>query len=204
MVCNLPEQQKPIEALWDRLSAASPEEVADRAAVGYDAPKAAYRVPLCGGEVWVAPGDRRADGMAGYEATLLAVQYLLTAQAERPAGEWVNPTSLPYGDFFFRGPHPMPTDGLEEAFGARLDAFRAAAEALGGRAVEMGDAAYEFQALPRVPVIVILWVADDEFPARARFLLDKWAHHHLPLDALWVLCRVLAKRLIAMATRGVE
>lgn len=197
----VPEKQDPIGVLWERLAAAKPEEVAARAAVAYDVSSGAYLVPLCGGEVRLVPTERRADGAGGYEATLASLQYLLTAQDEPPAAEWVDPKSLPYGDFFFRGPHPMPTDGLEEVFGRSLEAFRQAAEALGGQPVDMGDAAYAFLALPRVPVVVILWLADDEFPARVRFLLDKHAHRQLPLDALWVLCRVLAKRLIAAANK---
>jgi hypothetical protein len=200
----MPEPQNPIDVLWERLRAAPPDGVAARAAVEYDAAQAAYRVPLCGLELRVAPAAKRvecADGPPGYEAELLCVQYLLTAQDEPLAGEWALPRTLPYGDFFFRSPHDLPTAKLEEAFGGRLDAFREAAEAVGGTPLAMGDAAYEFRALPRVPVGVILWGADDEFPARAQFLLDKAAHRQLPIDALWVLCRVLAKRLIAAAGR---
>jgi len=198
----VPQQQDPIGVLWERLAAARPEEAAARAAVAFEPGRDAYVVPLCGAEVRVLAAERRVEGAPGYEAMLASLQYLLSAQDESPAGEWVDPKSLPYGDFFFRGPHPMPTAGLEEAFGQSPDAFRGAAEALGGRPLDMGDAAYEFRALPRVPVAVILWAADDEFPARARFLLDRHAHRQLPLDALWVVCRVLAKRLIAAASQG--
>ena len=196
----MPEPQNPIKVLWERLRAAPPQEVAARARVAYDAEQKAYRVPLCGRDHLVRPAEEKVEGpegFPGYEAMLICVQYLLTARGEPPAGDMVDPKSLPYGDFFFRGPHPMPTDRLEAAFGESLDAFRRAAEALGGRPVEMGDAAYEFLVLPRVPVTVILWAADDEFPARAQFLLDRWADHHFPLDALWVLCRLLAKLLVS-------
>lgn len=182
------------------MAAADPGEVSLRAAVAHDPEQQAYLVPLLNAQLRVLPSEKRAEGApwaAAWEPMLLCVQYLLTAQDTPPAGEWVDPKSLPCGDFFFRGPHPVPTAGIEEAFGTRLDAFRAAAEVLGGRPVAMGDAAYEFSFLPRVPAVVILWAADDEFPARAKFLLDKFAHRQLPLDALWVLCRVLAKLLTA-------
>lgn len=195
------DRQDPTQELWRRLAAADPAEASARAAVAYDPGQQAYVVPLLNASLRIFPAQRRVDGpewAAAFEPMLLCVQYLLTAQAEPPAGEWVDPKSLPYGDFFFRGPHPMPVDGLERAFGTRREAFCRAAESLGGRPVEMGDAAYVFAVLPRVPVAVILWLADDEFPARARFLLDKQAHRHLPLDALWMLCRVLARRLVQL------
>jgi hypothetical protein len=191
-----------MEVLWERLRAEPPESVARRAAVGYDAAAQAYLVPLCGLALRVLPAAKRVEspeGPCGFETMLVCVQYLLTAQEEPPRGEWVNPRALPHGDFFFRGPHDMPTGGLEEAFGRRIEAFQKAAEALGGRAVAAGDAAYQFAALPRVPVVVVLWRADEEFPARAQILLEKAADRQLPLDALWVLCHMLAKRLVAAA-----
>lgn len=196
------EPQKPISVLWERLREADPAEVAPRAAVAYDAEERAYRVPLVGVEHRVLPHIQRVegpDGDAPFDATLICVQYLLTARNEPLGGERVNPKSLPYGDFFFRGQHELPTGGVERAFGEDADAFRAAAEAVGGKPLDIADAAGEFPALPRVPITLTLWVGDDEFPARAQFLLDKHADHQLPVDALWLLCGLLARRLVAAA-----
>jgi hypothetical protein len=198
------EKAGPMDVLWERLAAEPPESVVRRAAAQYDAAAQAYGVLLCGQMLRVLPAARRVegpDGPCGYEVTLVCVQYLLTAQDEPAAGERVNPRSLPHGDFFFRGPHDLPTGKLEKAFGRNVEAFRKASETVGGRPVAAGDAAYEFAALPRVPVTIVLWAADEEFPARAQVLLDKAAGRQLPLDALWVLCNVLAKRLAAAAAK---
>jgi len=196
----MPEPQNPTAILWERLRAEPPNDAAARAAADYDAARQAYRVRLLDQELCVVPSEERVegpDGPTGFQATLVCIQYLLTSRDEALRGEAVDPKSLPYGQFFFRGLHDLPTAKLEAAFGDRLDAFRAAAEAIGGRPLAMGDAAYEFRALPRVPVTVVLWGADEEFPARARFLFDKAADRQLPLDALWVLSGVVARRLIA-------
>jgi hypothetical protein len=195
----------PTDVLWQRLQAESPDAIASRAAVEFDAAGQAYLVPLCGQAVRILPAARRVevptDGSSGYEPTLVCVQYLLMAQDEPLAGEMVSPRSLPSGDFFFRGPHDFPTERLVEAFGDRVEAFRKASEKIGGLAVAAGDAAYEFAALPRVPMTIVLWGADEEFPARAQILLDRAAHRQMPLDALWVLANVLVKRLVAVAAR---
>ncbi|NQT50625.1 DUF3786 domain-containing protein [bacterium] len=198
------EQQQPINVLWQRLQAAEPAHVAARAAVTHDAAAGVYRVPFLGVEHCVEPAGQRVttpEGAADFAAALICVQYLLEARDEPLADELVNPRSLPYGDFFFRGQHEMPTARLEQAFGDSPDAFRAAAAALGGTPVDMADAAAQFLALPRVPITVSLWAADDEFPARAQILLDRWVDHQLPLDALWLLGGLLARRLVA-AGRG--
>lgn len=194
------EQQQPINVLWQRLQAADPAQVVARAAIAHDAAAGVYRVPFLGVEHCVEPHSQRVttpEGAADFAATLIGVQYLLEARDEPLAGELVNPRSLPYGDFFFRGQHEMPTARFEQAFGDSPDAFRAAADVLGGTPVELADAAAEFLALPRVPITVSLWAADDEFPARAQVLLDRWADHQLPLDALWLLGGLLVKRLVA-------
>jgi len=188
--------------LWERLAAADPAEVEARAGVRWDPAERAYHVPLVDLDIRVVPADRQVegpDGFPGWEPTLSSVQYLLSTQDEPPAGEWVSPRSLPYGDFFFRAPHDLPTPPLEEAYGADREAFCRAAEALGGEPLDMGDAAFAFQVLPRIAIAVVLWLADDEFPARAQFLFDASADRQLPLDALWLLAKVLAKRLLAAA-----
>jgi hypothetical protein len=51
--------------------------------------------------------------------------------------------------------------------------------------------------LPRVPVAVLWWDADDEFPARAELLFDQTAPKHLPIDGSAVLGSWLVTRLIA-------
>jgi hypothetical protein len=188
--------------LWERLEAADPAEVAARAAVRWDPDERAYHVPLADlGLRVVLPGRQVAgpDGFPGWEPMLAAIQYLLSGQDEPPAGEWVSPLSLPYGDLFFRGPHDLPSAAIEGACGADRDAFCLAAQALGGQPLEMGDAAFAFQVLPRIPIAVVLWLADDEFPARAQFLFDRAADRQLPLDSLWLLTKVLAQRLVAAA-----
>ena len=48
----------------------------------------------------------------------------------------------------------------------------------------LGDAALELQPLPRVPMVCVLWQADEEFPGRASFLFDSTAASQLPLDVI--------------------
>ena len=52
------------------------------------------------------------------------------------------------------------------------------------------------QALPRVPVACVLWVEDEEFPARVSFLFDPSIESHLQLDVVLALVRCIAKNLL--------
>ena len=48
-----------------------------------------------------------------------------------------------------------------------------------------GDASVELLPLPRIPVTLILWLSDYEFPARADLLFDSTCEQRLPLDVIW-------------------
>jgi hypothetical protein len=62
--------------------------------------------------------------------------------------------------------------------------------------VDGGDRAYEFPFFPRLPVRLLLWLADAEFPARVVFLFDRTADQHLQLDGLWALGKALVNVLL--------
>ena len=79
----------------------------------------------------------------------------------------------------------MPLDKIAGRFCADPDDFVQVALRFGGRQVAYGDAAMELSPLPRLPVTLVLWREDEEFPARAYLLFDDTCEHHLPADILW-------------------
>ena len=92
---------------------------------------------------------------------------------------------------------------LAQAFGAGsggLEALRVAAAAAGGLPLELADAAYAFQALPRLALAALVWAGDDEFPAQASMVFDAAAGHYLPAEDLAGLGGLLARRLIGGGT----
>ena len=90
----------------------------------------------------------------------------------------------------------MPIDKLEQAFGRNQDVFASLFLSLGGKTADGGDSAFDFLFFPRLPVRLILWLADDEFPARMSFLFDRSANQHLKLDGLWAVGKALAYQLL--------
>ena len=72
----------------------------------------------------------------------------------------------------------------------------AAGAALGGTAVAYGNAAMQLSPLPKVPVTILLWTEDDEFPARADLLFDATCTAHLPLDILWSVALISVQTLL--------
>ncbi|MBM4079787.1 MAG: DUF3786 domain-containing protein, partial [Planctomycetes bacterium] len=138
-------------------------------------------------------------GKPNFFLTLVAVAYLIHSKDIPLAGELVSEQAFPNGPLFFRGLHALPTGKILKRFGGNRDDLAAAAARLVGRRVNAGDIAFVFPLLPRLPVTLVLWLADDEFPARLSFLFDRTACEHLPFDALLTAVKVLEDRLLAAA-----
>jgi hypothetical protein len=180
---------------WALLVASEPAGVCARSGADFDPGDGSYRVASFGRDFMVDPAERlilsrEPDGEVflkryAYFFRLSLLWYLVKAAPACPSGNLVKPAGLPGGDIFFKGSHVLPLAALAAKYATRPEAFLAAGAALGGTPAGYGDAAVVLSPLPKVPTTVLLWTADDEFPARADLLFDATAPQHLPLDILW-------------------
>ncbi len=133
---------------------------------------------------------RRGKVWAPAEDPLLEIvlrQYLCRVRESLPAGgPLVGVRDLREGHFF-RGPHALDFGSLLDRYGRDPAGFAAAAEKLDARPVEMADCAFRFLPLPRVPITLLLWTADEEFPTRMTALFAPTIEEVLPADAIWAL-----------------
>ena len=135
---------------------------------------------------------------------IVLLHYLLTADGAPPADRWLTFRELPDGLFYAQAFAGHAEGALAQKFGAdpvpgsghALAAFKQAATALGGTPLDLADASFRFQALPRLAVAVSLWAGDDEFPGQARMLFDAHAGHYLPTEDLSGIGDWLAHKLI--------
>ncbi|MDA8168101.1 MAG: DUF3786 domain-containing protein [Nitrospiraceae bacterium] len=121
-----------------------------------------------------------------YFFNYMVLWWLVYAKGTPPSGRLVRPADLKGGDMFFRGTHTLPLDRLAQVYARDAGKFLERAGELGGSKREMGDAAAELMPVQGFsPVDLILWLEDEEFPARADLLLDASIEHILPLDIIW-------------------
>jgi hypothetical protein len=48
---------------------------------------------------------------------------------------------------------------------------------------------------PRIPIIYILWLKDEEFPTKVGVLFDASIGSHFTLDIIWIMVNEVSKRL---------
>jgi len=85
---------------------------------------------------------------------------------------------------------------IADRFSGRLDELETACRKLNGQpaAVETSsDLAVQFQALPKVPVVLLFNDQDEEFPAGATVLFERRAQHYLDMECLAMIGMVLAR-----------
>lgn len=117
-------------------------------------------------------------------ASGLPVTKRLISFKELPGGEMYNTP------FTNRSIRPF-----QQHFGNHPQQLRQAAEKMGGRRGDVGDVCYTIDAFPKVPVTVILWEGDDEFPPAANILFDETAPSYLPTEDYAFVASLMAAKL---------
>ena len=141
--------------------------------------------------------DGRTREAASLNTQAMLLYHLATTDGSPVTGRWISLRELPGGGFYHQAFQGYTGNEIAKHYQNRLAAFEQAAEELGCLREEMGDAAYSFWALPRVPFLVVYWLGDEDFPPSARVLFDASAGHHLPTDAYALLGSTATHRLIA-------
>ena len=192
------------EGLWQQLTELDGCETARRAKCQFLNAPERYIVTILNTDYVVNPADKQIFPVrgcskaepAGFIEQLCLLAYLINAQDLPPANKLVRAETLPGVQFFFRGPHSLPANKLEEAFGRFPARLYDIAEHFDAKRCEFGDASIELYALPRVPLTIVIWQGDEEFDARASILFDQTAANQLPLDALWATANLTAEAII--------
>ncbi len=130
---------------------------------------------------------------------VLILHYLMGDKNARPSDDWVAYREIPGAMFYFASFVKRAIDPLKNVFSNNLEGLFHGAQILEATEVEFGDAGYEFKPFPRVPVRMILYVGDDEFPSEANILFDSSAGDMLsPEDLAWM-AGMIVYRLMALA-----
>jgi hypothetical protein len=192
------------EQFWERLNGLAREETAKRAKCQYLAESDSFVIPLLSTGYLVDPVHRTIwavaaceNRSAGYLQQLCILAYLVDAKDVPPANRLVSVGKLDPGGFFFRGSHRLPVEKLASVFGPNPRLLHKVGRALDAIPRTFGDAAIELCVLPRIPVTLVIWAADEEFPARVSIFFDHSATAQLPLDVLFAVAALTIEGILS-------
>ena len=186
---------------WQELAAKEPDQVCRDAQVSRH--ENVYRL-TCLAEDWLVDPNKRSiskvdDVFCGEwdrQIPFFILAYLACVGPRPVSGQMVHPRDLVRGQDCFRGQTQIEVDDLTKRFGTDPQRFLSAAQQLDATRLDLADAAVRLFLFPKVPIDILLWIADEEFPARLSYLLDRDTLYHLPVEGVALCINLLGRRLL--------
>ena len=194
------------EKAWTLLAKLDPEEVQRNAHVIHDKNLSTYELICFDQQIRISLSDQTISGTSDISHTLMKelgdftrlsiLNYLVNAKEIPAAQNLVRPSDLPGGDIFARGTHVLPLDEIATQFNNNRAGFLEKGQYLGGKQLDYGDMSVELVPFPRIPVVLIVWSGDEEFPAKSSLLFDSSCIFHMPIDILWSTAMLTVRMMI--------
>jgi len=131
---------------------------------------------------------------------ILVLHYLRGAKGVMPTGEWIAYQEVPDGKFYLDAFIRRARNPMVQVFGNQPELLlKLARERYGAIPVDQGDIGVQVRAFPLVPVALILWRGDDEFPPEGTILFDQNIPEILSAEDIAWLAGMIVYPLIGMS-----
>jgi hypothetical protein len=127
---------------------------------------------------------------------ILILHYLTLAKGTPLTNKLIAYKELPEGAVYFPTFSKRAVKPLVDYFGGEPQRLADTAEKLGARKADYGDVAVTIHAFRYVPITLVLWRGDDEFPPAGSVLFDSTISDYLASEDINVLCETIAWKLV--------
>jgi hypothetical protein len=185
------------EKAWAQVCGLSRGDVCSRTGAGFDEKAGAYLLRCFGIDFHVNPCEMLIACPSDQGVLFLGklkdffriavLWYMSNAKNIPQTGRLIKPMDVRGGHRFSAGTHLLPVNAIAEKYGKDKETFIKRGEKYGAEVLSgYGDASIRLYPLPRVPVTVILWMEDEEFPSRVDLFFDSTCEYQLALsDVVW-------------------
>ncbi len=127
---------------------------------------------------------------------VLILHYLSLAKGTPLTSRIISYRDLPDGNIYLPSFTKRAIRPLIDNFGGNYEKLIQVANKLGGCQANYGDVSVVIGAFPHVPVFLVLWRGDEEFPIEANILFDSSISDYLYPEDINVLCQTITWKLI--------
>jgi len=127
---------------------------------------------------------------------ILILHYLIMAKGTPIADKPITFKELPEGINYFPPFSKRTIKPLVDRFGNEPHLLIDAAAILGGYKADYGDVAATINAFPYVPITLVLWRGDEEFPPSGSIMFDATVSDYLSAEDISVLCQTISWKLV--------
>jgi hypothetical protein len=193
-----------VEELRGRLRLIPPARLAERTGASIlelGQGRGELHLPFLGSPIVLTYPDFQAslastgERLAAFKHALL-LYYCLQSDGALPAEKWISFADLPDGRIYATAFQGSTGELLSKTFLLDLSAFHTACQKAEGEPVRLGEAAYRFQAFPRMELLVVYHLGDEDFPSACTLLFDASASHYLTAEACAILGSMLTQKIL--------
>jgi hypothetical protein len=132
--------------------------------------------------------NRRSGETLTLQEQVLILHYLQGAKGDALTGQWISYQEIPDGRFYMDAFIRRAKDPLVRTFGGKPELLLdLSVSTYGASPFHHGDVSVVFDAFPFIPLALILWKGDDEFPPEGNLLFDKSVADVISAeDAAWL------------------
>ena len=132
---------------------------------------------------------------------ILILHYLLGASSRPDTGEWIGFEAVPDGRLYFSNFLARTHRPLLKKFGNQPQLLLETAAQLGGQKDEFGNFSVRIPAFPKIQIVIILWLGDEDLDPEVKIIFDKNITSHLSAEDVVILCNLIAIRLVKLAPK---
>lgn len=211
---RIDDYKQAFELVKARLSLLNPREAAHLMGADFqtdDAGKPSVRMDFLGKKVLVGwpllePAFEATGESLPIQQQILVLHYLertVSASDVTPGGVWISYQEVPDGRFYMDAFLRRAKKPLIEAFGQQPDQLVPLAKALyGAIPFDQGDVSVVIRAAPTIPLALILWRGDEEFPPDGNILFDRTVSRFLSAEDIAWLAGMIVYPLVGMAKKA--
>jgi len=133
---------------------------------------------------------------------ILLLHYFTQAKGTPLSGELISFKEIAEAAGYFPTFYQRAIKPLVTYFGDEPDKLLEMAALIGGRRADYGDVSVTIPALPMVPLTLVLWKGDAEFPPEGTIMFDRTVTDYLPTEDIIILCQSTSWRLVKLLRSG--
>jgi len=135
---------------------------------------------------------------------ILLLHYLTQAKGTLLSGELISFKEISDAAGYFPTFYQRAIKPLVTYFGNSPERLLETAQLVGGRKADYGDVSVTVPALNMVPLTLVLWKGDAEFPPEGTIMFDRTITDYLPTEDIIYLCQSTSWRLVKLLKSGDE
>ena len=145
----------------------------------------------------VVYSGRKSGDVSGHLKVLI-LHYILGSGNAQLANRLVTYREFDGGALYYSAFKARSIDVLVREFGNRPELLRHIGDAILAEPMNLGSISFKAHFFPKMPVVVVVWLGDDEVPASANLLFDANAGRILPTEDISVMGGVLCSLLVGL------